>query len=166
MLLAIMLGLGGLQIGGNDRLRRENVFLLTEIYQVTLDCRRRDGCGCRGGVVGRRYWILFSLLLPLENGRNRQNLVYLLLWCTPITAIPRQYSTSKDKGETCILAFKIQSKSSSPSSEPPGPPLTALNNRGRQSTPSSTRFAASSLCISSILVFSSVANSWSRALTA
>lgn len=48
------------------------------------------------------------------------------------------------------FALMIQSRSSSPSSGPPGPPFTALNKRGRQSKPSSARFAASCLCMSSI----------------
>lgn len=68
--------------------------------------------------------------------------------------------------KTYILAFKIQSRSSSPSSGPPGPPLTCLNNLGCQSTPSSALLAASSLCISSIFVFSSVATIWFCSLTA
>lgn len=67
---------------------------------------------------------------------------------------------------TYILAIKIQSKSSSPSSDPPRPPLTGLNSLGFHSTPSSALLAASSLCMSSILVFSSVASSWFRAFTA
>lgn len=60
---------------------------------------------------------------------------------------------------TYILAFRIQSKSSSPSSGPPGPPTTGLKSRGRHSTPSSVLLAASSRCISSTFVFSSVATS-------
>ena len=59
-----------------------------------------------------------------------------------------------------ILAFKIQSRSSSPSSGPPGPPCTALKYLGCHSLPVSALLAASSLCISSILVLSSVAASW------
>lgn len=65
-----------------------------------------------------------------------------------------------------MLAFNIQSRSSSPSSRPPGPPWTGLKSRGRHSTPSSALLAASSLCISSILVFSSVASSWFLLITA
>lgn len=60
----------------------------------------------------------------------------------------------------------IQFKSSSPSSSPPGPPCTARNNLGRQSTPSSARFAASSRCMFSIRDFSSVAALWSLFLMA
>lgn len=43
---------------------------------------------------------------------------------------------------TCALI--IQSRSSSPSSGPPGPPFTGRNSLGRHSTPSSARLAASS----------------------
>ena len=60
---------------------------------------------------------------------------------------------------TYISALRIQSRSSSPSSGPPGPPRTLLKNRGFHSRDSSCLFAASSLCMSSILVFSSVASS-------
>lgn len=60
----------------------------------------------------------------------------------------------------------IQFKSSSPSSCPPGPPCTARNNLGRQSTPSSARLAASSRCIFSMRDFSSVAALWSLFLMA
>lgn len=60
----------------------------------------------------------------------------------------------------------IQSRSSSPSSEPPGPPRTGRNSRGCHSTPSSARFVASSRCRSSILVFSLVARSWFLAWSA
>lgn len=60
----------------------------------------------------------------------------------------------------------IQFRSSSPSSCPPGPPCTARNSLGRQSTPSSARLAASSRCIFSIRDFSSVAALWSLFLMA
>lgn len=65
-----------------------------------------------------------------------------------------------------IFALMTQSKSSSPSSCPPGPPCTVRNNLGRQSTPSSARLAASSRCIFSIRDFSSVAALWSLFLMA
>lgn len=56
-----------------------------------------------------------------------------------------------------IFAFNIQSRSSSPSSDPPGPPWTLLKSFGCHSMPCSALFAVSSRCRSSILVFSSVA---------
>ena len=68
---------------------------------------------------------------------------------------------TQHRASTYTLAFKIQSRSSSPSSGPPRPPRARRNSRGCQSTPSSARFAASSLCMSSILDFSSVATSCS-----
>lgn len=45
-------------------------------------------------------------------------------------------SFGRDEGRSYMLAFNIQSKSPSPSSEPPGPALTARNNLGIHSTPS------------------------------
>lgn len=62
---------------------------------------------------------------------------------------------------TYICAFIIQSRSSSPSSGPPGPPRTWRNSRGRHSKPSPARLLASSRWRSSIFPFSFVANSWS-----
>ena len=82
----------------------------------------------------------------------------LLVW--PRFCFNQHESEKLKTTVTNISAFKIQSRSSSPSSGPPGPPRTGLNNFGRNSIPFSLRCAASSLCISSILVFSSVAASW------
>ena len=65
-----------------------------------------------------------------------------------------------------MFAFSIQSRSSSPSSGPPGPPCTRRNSLGCHSTPSLALRAASSLCMSSIRVLSSVAASWFRSLRA
>lgn len=67
---------------------------------------------------------------------------------------------------TYTSALMTQSRSSAPSSGPLGPPWVARNSLGRHSTPSSARLAASSRWRSSIFVFSSVAASWSRAITA
>jgi hypothetical protein len=73
---------------------------------------------------------------------------------------------NKNTAETHMCALMIHSSSSSPSSSPPGPPLTARNSLGCHSTFSAARLAASSLCMSSIFVFSSVASSWFLSLTA
>lgn len=67
---------------------------------------------------------------------------------------------------THTLALMIQSRSSSPSSLPPGPPCTRRNSCACQSTPSFILLAASSRCISSIRALSSVAVSWSFRFTA
>jgi len=65
-----------------------------------------------------------------------------------------------------MSAFSNQSKSSSPSSDPPGPPWTLLKYLGCHSMPCSFRLAVSSRCRSSIFDFSSVAAVWSEALIA
>lgn len=67
---------------------------------------------------------------------------------------------------TYIFAFMIQSRSSSPSSGPPGPPWTGRKSLGRHSMPLSTLAAASWRCLSSIFVFSAVATSWFLARSA
>lgn len=58
-----------------------------------------------------------------------------------------------------ISASKIQSRPSSPSSGPPGPPRMGLNSLGFHSMPCSLRCAASARWRSSIRLFSSVAAS-------
>lgn len=65
-----------------------------------------------------------------------------------------------------MLAANIQSRSSSPSSDPPGPPRTFLKSFGCHSVPDCCLWAANSLCRSSIFVFSSVAASWFCSLIA
>lgn len=67
---------------------------------------------------------------------------------------------------TYIFAFNIQSRSSSPSSGPPGPPRTLRKSFGCHSIPCSCRFAVSSRWRSSIFVFSSVAAAWFDSLMA
>lgn len=110
-------------------------------------------------------WILLGCSLPLNDRCYCQDLLGLFLRCLSITIL-LVVLTLNSEGRSHMLAFRIQSRSSSPSSDPPRPPLTGLNNRGCHSTPSSARLAASSLCMSSILVFSSVATTWSTAFTA
>lgn len=67
---------------------------------------------------------------------------------------------------TYIFAFSIQSRSSSPSSDPPGPPRTCRNSFGCHSIPCSALFAVSSRCLSSTFDFSSVAAVWFDSLMA
>ena len=84
------------------------------------------------------------------------------LWTGIISQLDPLYSSSV----TYMRALMIQSRSSSPSSGPLGPPRTRRKYFGRQSNPSSARLAASIRCRSSIFAFSSVATSWFFLMTA
>lgn len=100
-------------------------------------------------------------LLAFEDWGDSKDLLGYSVWSLPISISRKGLAlrmTCKEN-DSHILAFNIQSRSSSPSSGPPGPPWTLRNRLGRHSTPSSALLAASSRCRSSILVFSSVATS-------
>lgn len=97
---------------------------------------------------------------PLRIGAIARICLALASGVGPSLRLSAAGCTEEIARDTYILAFRIQSRSSSPSSDPPVPPCTALKYRGCHSLPVSALLAASSLCISSILVLSSVAASW------
>lgn len=117
--------------------------------------------------VGSRGDIELSFrCLSGENSRNLKNLFYLLCRCLRITVISLARVQSGRVGRANTLALMIQSRSSSPSSLPPWPPWTRRKSCGLHSISLLILFAASSLCISSMRDFSSVAASWSFRLIA
>ena len=142
------------------RLRRSYV-RWSEIDEVPLSGRVWLG----RPVLGRRQIGMLGRRLTSKDGSHGENLLGFDLRGWTVTASISSrilYFCS----ETNISAFRIQSRSSSPSSDPPGPPRTIRNKFGCHSIPSSTLFAASSRCMSSTFVFSSVAASWFLSLMA
>lgn len=131
------------------------------------------GCGCVGwiGCTWSCLWAddkrsgSFDLGWPRRIGATSR-----ICWVLASGVGPSLHQISDVRHSiprlTNISALRIQSRSSSPSSDPPGPPWTFRKSLGCHSTPFSALLAASSRCISSTLVFSSVAASWLRSFMA
>ena len=134
---------------------------LSKIDEVSMS----GSAWLRRPVVGRRQIGMLGRRLTLKDGSHGENLLGFDLggW-TVTTSISGRILYCA--AETNISALRIQSRSSSPSSDPPGPPRTIRNSLGCHSIPSSALLAASSRCMSSTFVFSSVAASWFLSLMA
>ena len=169
-------GLRGIRSRNLRRLRGRGLWMgkwivvqVDEVVSGRLVLGREFVTGLRRGeleaLAGRNretsVWIMSR-----EDCSDLQNLLRLFLGCFGIASARSVRRHRKDIQEAYIFALMIQSRSSSPSSDPPRPPRTRRKSRGCQSTPSSARLAASSRCISSMRDFSVVAASWSFVLRA